>query len=87
MLAAIGSRLARGDSPYACVFAVLRDLSGVTPREQTEAPVRDMDEAMETFGAGPDGIEPLRPAAQAARTRCISTPRDGRPLTAAEHAS
>ena len=41
-------------------FAVLRDLSGVTPREQTEAPVRDMDEAMETFGAGPDGIEPLR---------------------------
>lgn len=65
VLAAIGSRLARGDSPYACVFAVLRDLSGVTPREQTEAPVRDMDEAMETFGAGPDGIEPLlRPAAQ-----------------------
>ena len=44
---------------------MLRDLSGVTPREQTEAPVRDMDEAMETFGAGPDGIEPLlRPAAQ-----------------------
>ena len=39
VLAAIGSRLARGDSPYACIFAVLRDLSAVTPREQTEAPV------------------------------------------------
>ena len=64
VLAAIGSRLARGDSPYACVFAVLRDLSGVTPREQTEAPVRDMDEAMETFGAGPTASSRCCPAAQ-----------------------
>ncbi|MDT4822009.1 narJ: nitrate reductase molybdenum cofactor assembly chaperone [compost metagenome] len=59
VLAAIGSRLARNDSPYACIFAVLRAQSRVVPREQTEAPVRDMDEAMETFGAGPDGVEPL----------------------------
>ncbi|KGD86699.1 nitrate reductase [Achromobacter sp. RTa] len=59
VLAAIGARLARNDSPYACIFAVLRAQSRVVPREQTEAPVRDMDEAMETFGAGPDGVEPL----------------------------
>lgn len=59
VLAAIGSRLARGDSPYACIFAVLRAQSRVIPREQTEAPVRDMDEAMETFGVSADGVEPL----------------------------
>lgn len=59
VLAAIGARLARNDSPYASVFAVLRALSRVTPREQTAPPVRDMDEAMETFGAGQDGVEPL----------------------------
>ncbi len=59
VLAAIGARLARSDSPYASVFVVLRGLSRVTPREQTAPPVRDMDEAMETFGAGADGVEPL----------------------------
>lgn len=59
VLAAIGSRLARGESPYACIFAVLRAQSRVIPREQTEAPVRDMDEAMETFGVSADGVEPL----------------------------
>lgn len=59
VLAAVGARLARSESPYASVFAVLRGLSRVTPREQTAPPVRDMDEAMEAFGAGPDGVEPL----------------------------
>lgn len=59
VLAAIGSRLARNESPYASVFVVLRGLSQVTPREQTAPPVRDMDEAMETFGTGADGVEPL----------------------------
>ncbi len=59
VLAAIGARLARDDSPYACVFAVLRARSRVVPREQTDAPVRDMDEAMEMYGAGHDGVEPL----------------------------
>lgn len=59
VLAAIGARLAKGESPYACIFAVLRAQSRVIPREQTEAPVRDMDEAMETFGIGADGVEPL----------------------------
>ncbi|WP_434647671.1 nitrate reductase molybdenum cofactor assembly chaperone [Achromobacter piechaudii] len=59
VLAAIGARLARGESPYAGIFAVLRAQSRVTPREQTDAPVRDMDEAMETFGVSADGVEPL----------------------------
>ena len=88
VLAAIGSRLARGDSPYACVFAVLRDLSGVTPREQTEAPVRDMDEAMETFGAGPDGIEP-RCAGRPGRAHAVHFYPAGRPPAdrCQEHAS
>ena len=59
VLAAIGSRLARGASPYAAVFVVLRDLATVTPREHEPPPIRDMDEAMEIFGPGPDGVEPL----------------------------
>lgn len=59
VLAAIGARLIHDDSPYAAVFVVLRTLSNVTPREQEAPPVRDMDEAMETFGPGPDGVEPL----------------------------
>ncbi|MCC2596817.1 nitrate reductase molybdenum cofactor assembly chaperone [Pusillimonas sp. MFBS29] len=59
VLAAIGDRLGRNDSPYAEVFTVLRSLTQVEPRPQTEPPVRDMDEAMETFGVGADGVEPL----------------------------
>lgn len=59
VLAALGARLARGNSPYAAVFAVLRAQSRVIPREQTEAPVRDMDDAMELFGVSADGVEPL----------------------------
>ncbi|KAJ8135088.1 hypothetical protein OY671_011699, partial [Metschnikowia pulcherrima] len=56
--AAIGARSARNESPYASVFVVSRGSSRVTPREQTAPPVRDMDEAMETFGTGADGVEP-----------------------------
>jgi len=59
VLAAVGSRLERGASPYAAVFIVLRDLATVTPRAQELPPVRDMDEAMEMFGPGTDGVEPL----------------------------
>ncbi|PLC50770.1 nitrate reductase molybdenum cofactor assembly chaperone [Pollutimonas subterranea] len=59
VLAAIGDRLGRNDSPYAAVFVVLRSLTSVEPRAQAEPPVRDMDEAMETFGVGTDGVEPL----------------------------
>lgn len=64
VLAAVGDRLARHGSPYAVVFDVLRSLTSVEPVAQAEPPVRDMDEAMETFGVGVDGVEPLlrRPA-------------------------
>lgn len=59
VLAAIGSRLSGSDSPYSGIFAVLCSIATVQPLAQTAAPVRDMDEAMETFGPGADGIEPL----------------------------
>ncbi|HYG41498.1 MAG TPA: nitrate reductase molybdenum cofactor assembly chaperone [Bordetella sp.] len=65
VLAAIGARLGRAGSPYSTVFAVLRGMTLVVPREQTEPPVRDMDEAMETYGVGADGVEPLLPHAAA----------------------
>ena len=59
VLAHIGRKLAANDSPYAGVFAVLEQLSPVAAEELTEPPVRDMDEALETFGPGADGVEPL----------------------------
>lgn len=59
ILAAIGDRLAREGNPYATVFTLLRSLTPVQPRQQPEPPVRDMDEAMELFGPGVDGVEPL----------------------------
>lgn len=69
VLAAIGNRLTRKESPYGAVFAVLRGLTSVEPLPQIEPPVRDMDEAMETFGVGEDGVEPLlRPAMQQEKT-------------------
>jgi nitrate reductase delta subunit len=59
VLAAIGERLARDESPYAGVFTVLRTLTDVIPQAATEPPFRDMDEALERFGPGADGVEPL----------------------------
>ena len=59
ILAAIGDRLAREGNPYAAVFSLLRTLTPIQPRQQPEPPVRDMDEAMERFGPGVDGVEPL----------------------------
>ncbi|EOA03877.1 respiratory nitrate reductase [Herbaspirillum frisingense GSF30] len=59
VLAAIGQRLQRRDSPYAAPLLLLTRLTEVVPREQDDPPVRDMDEAMEVFGPGADGVEPL----------------------------
>jgi nitrate reductase delta subunit len=59
VLAHIGRKLAANGSPYAGVFAVLEQLSPVAAEELTEPPIRDMDEALETFGPGADGVEPL----------------------------
>jgi len=59
VLAALGERLARNKSPYAAVFNVLRTLTDVVPEARVEPPVRDMDEALEMFGPGAHGVEPL----------------------------
>ena len=59
MVAHIGRQLASRGSPYACVLQTLATLASVEPQPLSVPPVRDMDEALETFGPGPDGVEPL----------------------------
>lgn len=59
VLAHIGRKLRGNESPYAGIFEALELLSLVAAEELSEPPVRDMDEALETFGPGADGIEPL----------------------------
>ena len=59
VLAQIGRKLGKNGSPYHTVFDVLQTLSPVQAQELQEPPVRDMDEAMETFGPSADGREPL----------------------------
>jgi nitrate reductase delta subunit len=59
VLAALGDRLARDESPYEGVFTVLRSLTDVVPLAAETPPIRDMDEALERFGPGADGVEPL----------------------------
>lgn len=71
VLNAIGERLAKNESPYAGVFDVLRTLASVEPRPLTQPPVRDMDEALEMFGPGHDGVEPLLVPSRGASTQPI----------------
>jgi len=59
VLALIGGKLNKNGSPYHTVFDVLEALSPVVAQALQEPPVRDMDEAMETFGPAIDGREPL----------------------------
>lgn len=59
VLAMIGNKLTANASPYAVIFDVLRAQCLTQPLPFEEPPVRDMDEAMETFGPGADGVEPL----------------------------
>ncbi|MBM5573385.1 nitrate reductase molybdenum cofactor assembly chaperone [Deefgea sp. CFH1-16] len=59
VIARIGDKLDEGESPYHGVFTALRSLTDVEPLPLAEPPVRDMDEVMEQFGSGVDGIEPL----------------------------
>ena len=59
VLAAIGERLERNASPYACTFKVLRSLTSVVPQPLTMPPIKDMDEALEKFGPDAMGVEPL----------------------------
>ncbi len=72
VLAALGERLARASSPYAGAFDVLRACSPVEPRPVAEPPPRTMDEALERFGPGHDGVEPLlAPAVDASAAQPI----------------
>lgn len=59
VLAHIGRKLTAAGNPYGTLFAVLEGESPVPAENLTEPPVRDMDEALETFGPGADGVEPL----------------------------
>lgn len=59
VLAMIGEKLTLNGSPYAVIFDAIRARCEVTPLPFAEPPVRDMDEALETFGPGEDGVEPL----------------------------
>ena len=55
----IGKNLRTAGSPYAAVLECAVSLSPVEPQPLIEPPVRDMDEAIETFGPDVSGIEPL----------------------------
>lgn len=59
VLAMIGDKLRANSSPYAVIFDAIRTQCLTQPLPFEEPPVRDMDEAMETFGPGADGVEPL----------------------------
>lgn len=59
VIAYIGQKLQNNASVYAGIFQVLEALSPVQAEPLTVPPVRDMDEALEKFGPGVDGIEPL----------------------------
>jgi len=59
VLAHVAKKLADSGSAYAGVLDALVWLSPVAPEPLTVPPIRDMDEALETFGPGPDGVEPL----------------------------
>ncbi len=59
VVAYIGANLQESQSVYASIFDLLIALSPVAPQELKVVPVRDMDEALEMFGPGADGVEPL----------------------------
>ena len=59
VLVHVGNKLNVSGSNYAAVFDVLQELSPIMAEPLTTPPIRDMDEALETFGPGADGVEPL----------------------------
>lgn len=59
VLVHVGNKLNASGSNYAAVFDVLQGLSPIQAEPLTTPPIRDMDEALETFGPGVDGVEPL----------------------------
>ncbi len=87
VLAAIGERLTRDGTAYAGIFDVLLTLSDVQPQPLTEPPVRDMDEAMEHFGPGADGVEPLLRPSLSAEQPVQFHPRRPTPAQPSSHGS
>ena len=59
VIAHIGQKLEKSGSPYAVLLQGIVALSPVPAQPLVEPPVRDMDEAMETFGPDIAGTEPL----------------------------
>ena len=59
VIAHIAGKLNEAKSPYAVILDTAVAMSPVKPQPLIEPPVRDMDEAMETFGPDMQGIEPL----------------------------
>lgn len=57
VLAKIGDKLNEADSPYACVFTILNELTPVEPQPLADAPEGDLEEAMVTFGPDMNGID------------------------------
>ena len=59
VVAHLAKKLELYGSPYAALLNAVVALSPVEPQPLIEPPVRDMDEAMETFGPDNQGLEPL----------------------------
>lgn len=55
----VAGKLNESGSVYAGLFDALLTLSPVKPEPLQAPPIRDMDEMLETFGPGADGVEPL----------------------------
>lgn len=55
----IAQKLEGNQSPYAVLLQGVVAMSKVKPQPLIEPPIRDMDEAMETFGPDVTGVEPL----------------------------
>jgi nitrate reductase molybdenum cofactor assembly chaperone NarJ/NarW len=85
VLAFIGRKLDANGSPYAGVFDVLESLSPVAAEELSEPPIKDMDEALETFGPGADGVEPLLKPQASGPQPINFYPRGTRPAVAEVH--
>ncbi|MFT4174504.1 MAG: nitrate reductase molybdenum cofactor assembly chaperone [Rhodocyclaceae bacterium] len=87
IIGALGERLRAAASPYACVFDLLVSLASIAPQPLQQPPVRDMDEAMETFGPTHTGMEPLLKRQTQAMTFYPQPPRQHAPHEAAAHAA
>ena len=69
VIAHIAKKLDSYGSPYAALLNATVALSPVEPQPLIDPPVRDMDEAMETFGPDNQGLEPLlKPKASGIQT-------------------